>query len=78
VGYIEVLKNICIHHLYNLSIINAINLDDNFTQKLGFDLLGHVRVHVFNRLISDELTKSLGIKTENMLSKSCCPIGQYV
>ena len=35
-GYIEVLKNICIHHLYNLSIINAINLDDNFTQKLVY------------------------------------------
>ena len=32
---------------------------------------GHIRVHNLNGP-SDELTKSLGIKT-----KSCCPIGQY-
>jgi hypothetical protein len=28
--------------------------------------LGHIRVHIFNRQISDEHTKSLRIKTEQM------------
>ena len=38
----------------------------------------YIRVHIFNRPISDEpaICKSLGIETQ-VQAKSCCPIGQY-
>ena len=38
---------------------------------------GHIRVHIFNEPISDELTKSVVIKTKHM-QNICRPVGQYI
>jgi len=40
-------------------------------------LLWHPCGVTFNRSISDDLTKLLGIKQNRVHTKDCCPIGQY-